>query len=67
MSPPTKKVLDTDTLSAMMRDIPSVAARAQVYLQEAGVVSFSVITLDEILRGLKAEGADRPKRDSVLD
>ena len=59
MSTPTKRILDTDTLSAMMRNIPSVVARAQVYLQEAGVVSFSVITLYEILRGLKAKGADR--------
>jgi tRNA(fMet)-specific endonuclease VapC len=59
MELPAKKVLDTDTLSAMMRSIPSVVSRAQAYLGEAGEVSFSIITLYEILRGLKAKGAER--------
>lgn len=52
-----KALLDTDTLSAVMRANPTVTARARTYLVEHGVFGFSVITRYEILRGLKAKNA----------
>lgn len=52
-----KSLLDTDTLSAVMRGNPAVIARARDYLAEHGAFSFSIITRYEILRGLKAKNA----------
>jgi tRNA(fMet)-specific endonuclease VapC len=50
-------LLDTDILSAVMRGNPRVVSRARAYLAEHGVLTFSIITRYEILRGLKAKGA----------
>ncbi len=50
-------VLDTDILTAIMRQQPTVISRAQAYLKEHHQFHFSIITQYEILRGLKAKGA----------
>lgn len=50
-------LLDTDTLSAVLRGTASAAARARQYLAEHGAFSLSIITRYEILRGLKAKDA----------
>ena len=50
-------LLDTDTISAMMRSHPAVLEKAHGYLEAHGVLSFSLITRYEILRGLKAKGS----------
>jgi len=55
--PPPRALLDTDTLSAVMRGTPPVIARAREYLVEHRAFSFSIITRYEILRGLKAKNA----------
>lgn len=55
--PLPKALLDTDTLSAVMRGTPPVLAKARDYLAEHGTFSFSIITRYEILRGLKAKNA----------
>ena len=52
-------VLDTDILSAIMRQRPTVISTAQAYLREHDRFHFSIITQYEILRGLKAKGATR--------
>jgi tRNA(fMet)-specific endonuclease VapC len=50
-------VLDTDILSAIMRQNPVVIPKAREYLAEHSRFTFSIITRFEILRGLKAKGA----------
>ena len=50
-------VLDTDILSAIMRQNPAVIPTAQAYLREHHQFHFSIITQYEILRGLKAKEA----------
>jgi len=50
-------MLDTDTLSAIMRRQPQAVAQAEVYLTSHKHFSFSVITCYEILRGLYAKSA----------
>jgi tRNA(fMet)-specific endonuclease VapC len=55
--PLPRALLDTDTLSAVMRGSPPVVAKAREYLAEYGAFSFSIITRYEILRGLKAKNA----------
>ena len=52
-------VLDTDILSAIMRENPVVVPRARAYLADHGHFTLSIITRFEILRGLRAKGADR--------
>jgi tRNA(fMet)-specific endonuclease VapC len=52
-----RALLDTDTLSAVMRGLPPVLSKAREYLAEHRVFSFSIITRYEILRGLKAKDA----------
>lgn len=52
-----RALLDTDTLSAIMRGNPAILARARDYLAEHGAFAFSIITRYEILRGLKAKNA----------
>lgn len=52
-------VLDTDTLSAVLRRDPMIAPKAQTYLQVHQRFTFSTITRYEILRGLKAKNATR--------
>lgn len=55
-------LLDTDILSAIMRQNPLVLAQAQAYLAQHSRFTFSIITRYEILRGLKAKGADKQLR-----
>ena len=50
-------ILDTDTLSFLMRKNAAVLARAGAYLSEHRQFTISIITRYEILRGLKAKGA----------
>ncbi len=50
-------LLDTDTLSAVMKGNPLVLTRAREYLSEHGAFDISIITRYEILRGLKAKNA----------
>jgi tRNA(fMet)-specific endonuclease VapC len=52
-------LLDTDTLSAVMRRDPGAIANARVYLAEHHHFTFSIITRYEILRGLKTKRAAR--------
>src|SRR5262249_16599542 len=52
-----KALLDTDTLSAVMKGNPVAVARARDYLAEHGTFTLSIITRYEILRGLKAKNA----------
>ncbi len=51
-------LLDTDTLSEFMKGRnPHIVMMGSLYLQQYGHFTFSVITLYEILRGLKAKRA----------
>ena len=52
-----RALLDTDTLSAVMKQQPAAVARATVYLADHGQLTFSIITRYEILRGLAAKRA----------
>ena len=52
-------VVDTDILSALMRNHPTVVANAKTYLAQYPQLSLSIITRYEILRGLKANNAKR--------
>ncbi len=52
-------LLDTDTLSFFLRNIPRVMAEANNYLKFHKGFTFSVITNFEILRGLKIKNANR--------
>lgn len=52
-----KTMLDTDILSAIMRQDATTIARAADYLSDYAQLSFSIITRFEILRGLKAKRA----------
>ena len=54
---PSKALLDTDTLSAATKRHPAVLAKVDDYLAVHGVLSFSIITRYEVLRGLKAKNA----------
>ena len=57
MSSVLSSVLDTDTLSLIMRQNPKVVAAARAYLENHPHFTISVINRYEILRGLKAKGA----------
>ncbi len=50
-------LLDTDTLSAIMRNDPNALSNARDCLKIHGRFSFSALTRYEILRGLKAKRA----------
>lgn len=50
-------LLDTDTLSFFLRNVPKVMAEANNYLQFHKGFTFSIITNFEILRGLKIKNA----------
>ena len=52
-------ILDTDILSALMRQEPAVSVRAKAYLAQHNLFTFSIITRYEVLRGLKAKSAGR--------
>lgn len=55
-----KEVLvDTDTLSYFLRNVPEVMAHADRYLRVHRGFTFSVITGFEIIRGLKVKAASR--------
>ncbi|OIP89942.1 MAG: VapC toxin family PIN domain ribonuclease [Syntrophaceae bacterium CG2_30_49_12] len=54
-----KVLLDTDTLSAIMRKNTLVLLKARAYLTEHGQFTLSIITRFEILRGLKVKGATK--------
>lgn len=54
---PPKALLDTDILSAIMRQQPEAVTQAKLYLVAHRQLTFSLITRCEILRGLKAKGA----------
>jgi tRNA(fMet)-specific endonuclease VapC len=58
MSQPIRPaLLDTDILSAVMRQQPAALARARAYLAVHHRLTFSIITRYEILRGLNAKTA----------
>lgn len=50
-------LLDTDTLSFFLRNVPKVMAEADNYLKFHKGFTFSIITNFEILRGLKIKNA----------
>ena len=52
-------LLDTDILSAIMRQNPAVLPKARAYLDDHQQFTLSIITRFEILRGLKAKNATR--------
>ena len=54
-----KTLLDTDILSALLRQQATVVNRATQYLSLYPQCTFSLITRYEILRGLKAKNAAR--------
>jgi tRNA(fMet)-specific endonuclease VapC len=55
--PMSAALLDTDILSAVMRQHPATLARARTYLAVHHRLTFSIITRYEILRGLHAKNA----------
>ena len=55
MEPET--LLDTDTVSAILRMDPRVMAHAQDYIREHIQLNISIITRFEVLRGLKTRDA----------
>lgn len=57
--PCTPVLLDTDTLSAIMRGHAAAVERARVYLTAHGRFTTSIITQYEILRGLRAKKATK--------
>jgi predicted TIM-barrel fold metal-dependent hydrolase len=68
MTVPSGALMDTDTLSAIMRGSPPATERARSYLKAHRQFTFSILTRYEILRGLLANkigqlianlGADR--------
>ncbi len=55
----TQVVLDTDTLSLIMRQDPIVLPKARDYLADHQQFIFTIITRYEILRGLKVKNATK--------
>ncbi len=56
-STPGAVLIDTDILSAIMRQHPAALSRARAYLMVHHRLTFSIITRYEILRGLHARNA----------
>lgn len=54
-----RAVLDTDTLSAIMRQDPAAISQAVEYLAAYSQLTISIITRYEILRGLEAKRAEQ--------
>src|ERR1044072_1148484 len=54
---PAAALLDTDILSALMRQHPNATGRARAYLAVHHRLTFSIVTRYEILRGLYAKNA----------
>lgn len=59
MTVPRPALLDTDTLSAVLRQNPAATRKAQAYLRVHRRFAFSIITRYEVVRGLKAKDATR--------
>lgn len=56
----TKALLDTDTLSEMIKGVDqTVAARARAYRSEFGLYTVSAITFMEVVRGYQKKQATR--------
>ncbi len=54
---PSQTLLDTDTLSYLMRGQPQALANAQAYRAVHGLYTISAMTQYEVLKGLNAKGA----------
>ena len=54
-----KSFLDTNILIAFLRGEEDVVAKVEAYLEEFDMLSFSIITYYEILRGLKYVGNEK--------
>lgn len=54
-----RRMLDTDTLSYVLKQHEPVVSRTRTYIMQHGRLSISAITFYEILRGLKFIGATR--------
>jgi len=52
-----KSLLDTDTLSAVIKQNPAALTHSRSYLAAYGLLTFSLITRYEVLRGLRAKRA----------
>ena len=52
-----KSLLDTDTLSAVIKQNPTALSHSRSHLATYGLLTFSLITRYEVLRGLKAKNA----------
>lgn len=52
-----RRLLDTDTLSYILRQREPIASRARAYISGDGDIAISAITYYEVLRGLKFAGA----------
>ena len=52
-----KSLLDTDTLSAVIKQNPTALSHSRSYLATYGLLTFSLITRYEVLRGLRAKNA----------
>ncbi len=52
-------LLDTDTLSLLQRNVPTVVRRAESYLAQYGRLTFSELTRYEIERGYRFVGAEK--------
>ena len=52
-----KSLLDTDTLSAVIKQNPVVLSHSRIYLATYRILTFSLITRYEVLRGLRAKNA----------
>ena len=52
-----KSLLDTDTLSAVIKQNPVAVTHSRNYLATYGLLTFSLMTRYEVLRGLKAKNA----------
>ncbi|MEW6752573.1 MAG: type II toxin-antitoxin system VapC family toxin [Candidatus Latescibacterota bacterium] len=55
-------LLDTDILSGLMRQHRVLVERGRAYLDDHGRFTFSVIAQYEVMRGLRARGAERQVR-----
>jgi tRNA(fMet)-specific endonuclease VapC len=55
--PLPKALLDTDTVSFLMKRRPAAVAKAVAYIAEHGLLAISIITRYEILRGLRVKSA----------
>jgi len=52
-----RRLLDTDTLSYILKQREPVASKARAYISDDGDIAISAITYYEIMRGSKFAGA----------